>query len=142
MDAVSAPLGRISASLVRGIGTWSPIEYDPKLMSRISRSKPNLRPPDQIQHAIWTRGFAWTLLSRCFSAYLPCRFEESRGVRYSSTTRNYFREYLARNRTYARRTKSSMLYKRRAFLGYHFRAAWLRFCLAGLRNLDVTGDRV
>ncbi len=57
-------------------------------------------------------------------------------------TRSYSHEYLAQNQAYARRTKANMLYKRRAFHGCRFRAAWPRFCLAGSRNRDVTDTRV
>ncbi len=57
-------------------------------------------------------------------------------------TRNYFREYLARNQAYARQTRSPTMCECRAFHGCSFRAAWPRLCPAGLRNLDVTGDRV
>ncbi len=71
MDAVFAPLGRVSVLPGRGIGTWSPIEYDLKLLPRISRSKPNPRAPEQILHAVWTRSFAWMPLLRRLVGSLP-----------------------------------------------------------------------
>ncbi len=55
--------------------------------------------------------------------------------------RNYSRGYLARNRAYARQTKSSMLYGLRALHGCCLCAAWLRFCLDGSKNLGAFDTR-
>ena len=108
--------------------------HTPSLLSRISRSKPNLLAPNQSPCDVRTLAFTCISLSRGLVAFWVCRHEESRHSPEVCTPRAYLHEYLAQNPTYSRQTKAHVMYEPRPLHVYRFHAARLCFGPADTRN--------